>query len=90
MPEELSDEQLEQVADALANGNKIQSIKLYRAFTGKGLKEAKEFIDELIPKLKEHDPEKYARNLDKPAGCGTMVLLFFASILTWYCVSAIL
>ena len=89
MAEQLSDEQLEQVADALANGNKIQSIKLYRAFTGKGLAEAKEFIDELIPRLKEQDPDKYVGNLDKPAGCGTTVLLFFALVLTWYCVSVI-
>jgi len=85
--EQLSDEQLEQVADALAEGSKIQSIKLYRAFTGKGLIEAKEFIDELIPKLKEQDPERYARLSDKPAGCGLTVLLFFAAFLAWYCVS---
>lgn len=33
------------VADALRAGRKIEAIKLYRAETGAGLREAKEFVD---------------------------------------------
>jgi ribosomal protein L7/L12 len=74
MPDELDDEQIQQVADALASGRKIPAIKLYREFTGKGLSEAKKFIDELIPKLKEQDPERFASLGEKSAGCASVVL----------------
>lgn len=36
-----------QVTEALQRGEKIQAIKHYRAATGGGLKEAKEFIEEI-------------------------------------------
>jgi ribosomal protein L7/L12 len=36
------------VIEALHNGEKIQAIKHYRAATGAGLKEAKEFIEEVM------------------------------------------
>jgi ribosomal protein L7/L12 len=35
------------VIDALEAGNKIEAIKRYRQATGRGLKEAKDFIEEL-------------------------------------------
>ncbi len=35
------------VADALRRGEKIQAIKLYRDATGVGLKEAKDFVEEV-------------------------------------------
>ena len=35
------------VVDALRRGKKIDAIKEYRAATGAGLKEAKEFVDEI-------------------------------------------
>lgn len=75
MSQELTDEQIGQVSDALAAGRKVEAIKLYREFTGLGLLEAKEFIDELIPKLKEQDSEKYAGLPDKSAGCASVVLV---------------
>ena len=37
----------EDVARAIQRGEKIQAIKHYRAATGAGLKEAKEFIEEV-------------------------------------------
>jgi hypothetical protein len=37
----------DQVSDALQRGEKIRAIKLYREASGVGLKEAKEFIDEI-------------------------------------------
>jgi ribosomal L7/L12-like protein len=35
------------VADALRRGKKIEAIKEYRASTGAGLKDAKQFVDEI-------------------------------------------
>jgi hypothetical protein len=35
------------VADALRRGKKIEAIKQYRAATGAGLQEAKDFVEEL-------------------------------------------
>ena len=35
------------VVDALSRGQKIEAIKEYRAVTGVGLKEAKEFVEEI-------------------------------------------
>ena len=52
---------MERIAEALASRRKIEAIKIYREATGKGLKESKEFIEALIPKLKEWNPEKYAK-----------------------------
>ncbi len=74
MPDQPTQEQIEQIADALASGRKIEAIKIYRDATGKGLKEAKEFVDALIPRLKEQDPEKYAK-LSQGAGCASAILL---------------
>jgi hypothetical protein len=36
-----------EIAQALERGKKIEAIKLYRAASGVGLKEAKEFVEEL-------------------------------------------
>jgi ribosomal protein L7/L12 len=86
MPTELTDEQVAEISDALATGKKIEAIKLYREFTGARLKEAKDFIDELVPKLKEQDPEKYAAVSEKTAGCASVLLLCLtaATVLQWF------
>ena len=69
-------EQVNAIANALAGGKKIEAIKIYRETTGKGLKEAKDFIDALIPQLKESDPEKYANlSISQGAGCASVILL---------------
>ena len=60
--------------EAIASGRKIEAIKIYREATGKGLKDAKDFIEALTPKLEEHDPEKYGK-LSKSGGCTSMAFL---------------
>ncbi|HIK93589.1 MAG TPA: hypothetical protein EYG03_16695 [Planctomycetes bacterium] len=79
-----SDSSIEdQVAAALAAGQKIRAIKIYRDATGKGLKESKDFIDALIPRLIEENPERYAGLNNTGAGCGTTAgLLLFAVAVT--------
>ena len=83
MTEESEQTMEQQVAEALASGQKIQAIKIYRDATGKDLKAARDFIDELIPRLIEENPERYAALSNAGAGCGaTAGLLLFAVVVT--------
>lgn len=64
---------VEEITEQLAGGRKIEAIKTYRQATGRGLKEAKDFIDQLIPRLVEQDPERFAKA--SGAGCQTAAVL---------------
>lgn len=75
MADQLTDEQMDQVVDALAAGRKIDAIKIYREATGKGLKDSKEIIEALILKLKVEDPERFAR-VSGPGGAGCASAVF--------------
>ena len=55
---ELTDDVRQQIMNALIAGRKIEAIKLYREATGKGLKEAKDFIDRLVEELAERHPRR--------------------------------
>ena len=86
MAEQPTQEQIEQIASELELGRKVEAIKIYREVTGQGLKEAKEFIEALIPKLQEMDPEKYAKVSGSEAtGCASVILLCIGltSALVW-------
>ena len=74
MPDTITPDENEAICAALAKGQKIEAIKIYREATGLGLKEAKDFIDALIPQLQQQDPEKYVK-LTGPVGCGAKVLM---------------
>jgi ribosomal protein L7/L12 len=74
MIDELSEEQLEKMAEALGSGRRIEAIKIYREATGKGLKEAKDYIDSLVNQLAEKDPEILASLKPKGAGCTAVML----------------
>jgi len=74
MAPQLSPEQTQQIEAALAQGLKIQAIKLYRDFTSAGLKEAKDVIEELAAQLLRQDPVRYAA-LDRAGkGCATVFM----------------
>ena len=75
---DLSQEHIDEISNALAKGSKIEAIKIYREVSGLGLKEAKEFIDELIPKLTEQDPERFAKLAPSGTGCSTAVIVIIA------------
>ena len=71
-------EETQEIANALASGYRIEAIKIYRSATGKGLKEAKDFIEALAPKLIEKDPERFkALSTPKGSGCLSVILVFF-------------
>lgn len=77
MSNELTPEQVEEISHALEKGNKIEAIKIYREATGQGLKESKDFIDALVPQLKQQDPVRFAKaNEVGTVGCGVKVLMF--------------
>ena len=79
MDERLSQQSIEAIEQAIADGSKIEAIKIYREASGRGLKESKEFIEDLIPTLKEHDPEKYSKvshsAVSPSKGCASVVVM---------------
>ena len=67
-PDQLPEEQIAVIRDALFRGNKIQAIKHYREATGLGLAESKAFIDALEMRLRQAEPDQFAAAAKK-AGC---------------------
>jgi hypothetical protein len=55
----LSAAQRQQIIVAIYANRKIEAIRLHRAATNSGLKESKEFIEELHARLWEETPEKF-------------------------------
>jgi len=69
----LTEQQEKQILEAIFANRKIEAIKLYRMATGEGLKESKEFVEELAAKLYADSPERFAR---KPGvGCAAAIML---------------
>ena len=75
MPDQLTPEQTQQITNTLTGGHKLEAIKLYRDATGKGLKDSKDYIESLIPKLIEQDPEKYAALARQGKGCASVIVV---------------
>jgi hypothetical protein len=75
MPDELTPEQTQQITNTLTSGRKLEAIKLYRDATGKGLKDSKDYVEALIPKLIEQDPEKYASLANQGKGCASVIVV---------------
>ena len=55
----ISDNDLKEVLNAILANRKIEAIKLYREYSGVGLKEAKDAVEELEKKLQTESPEKF-------------------------------
>lgn len=53
---ELSQEDSNRLTDLILAGQKIEAIKVYKDITGMGLRESKEFIDNLEAQLREANP----------------------------------
>ncbi len=49
----------DEIKDALFAGRKIEAIKVYREATGQGLKESKEFIDDLEAQMRKEFPDQF-------------------------------
>lgn len=75
----------QQVYDALYTGNKIDAIRLWRQISGKGLKESKDFIDELERDLRAESPEKFTAAPRKLGCAGVLALLAIAvAVIIWH------
>jgi len=82
----VSNEDIDQIQEALFRGDRIAAIKLYRASTGEGLKESRDFILAVEAELRRTDPGKFRAS---PAqGCG-MVVLGLLAVLTLVAVAIV-
>ena len=72
MSDSISDDDVERIRTAIFAGRKIDAIKLYRECTGKGLKEAKDFVEALEAELRRVAPDQFT---GPPAGKGCAVIL---------------
>lgn len=71
---EMPEEQAQEMTNAIFAGQKIEAIKIYKEATGTGLKESKEFVEDLERQLREECPEKFSSVAAK-TGCGAVVLI---------------
>ena len=74
MRENLTDEEWADIEGAIFARRKLHAIKHVREYTGAGLKEAKDFVEDHARYLLEAQPEKFETGGEK-AGCSTQVLL---------------
>ena len=75
MPKELSEEQMQQLSEALESGRKIEAIKAYREATGLGLKDSKIEVEKLHADLHEKYPDRFPAP-SKSVGCGSSAAVF--------------
>ncbi len=73
MPHEIPEEKKKQLSDLLMHRNKIEAIKLYREWTGAGLKEAKDDVEEIEDALRKQFPDTFPA---RGGGCLGMLILF--------------
>src|SRR5260370_39249837 len=55
----ISDGDLNEIREEIFAGRTISAIKLYRQFTGSGLKEAKDAVEEMERKLRVESPGRF-------------------------------
>lgn len=73
-----SNQDIDEIQAAVFAGDKIKAIKIYRASTGEGLKESKDFIDALEGELRRAEPGKFTAPVSK--GCGMAVLAVVVAV----------
>jgi hypothetical protein len=64
MSDPISEGGLNEIRQALFAGRKIEAIKLYRKYSGLGLREAKDAVEEMERKLRVESPERFL--VDEP------------------------
>lgn len=79
----LPDDAVRQINTALFAGRKIEAIKLYREFTGQGLKESKDFVEALEVELRTSSPEQFTSPPRK--GCFGMAIIMILVSCALYC-----
>ena len=71
---DLTPEQWTQIENALAADKKLDAIRMYRLWTGLGLKESKDIIDKHHAELSRLDPQRFPEPVK--SGCSVRVGIF--------------
>jgi hypothetical protein len=73
---EPTQEQIDQINEALFAGRKIEAIKIYRTATRADLREAKDFVEAVEARLRSEMPERFVpRQVNlSVVGCAFMIL----------------
>ncbi|MDQ8179872.1 ribosomal protein L7/L12 [Pelagicoccus sp. SDUM812005] len=74
MPDDLNEDQMQRLAEALELNRKLDAIKIYREATGLGLKDAKDAVEKLHADLHQKYPDRYPEP-SKSAGCSASAAL---------------
>lgn len=73
---EIRDDEMRQVDQAIARGNKLEAVKLYKQFTGQRLKESKKFVE-----ARMNDPARSSDQTSNPSAMQTQRSGCFSSLL---------
>ena len=85
MSEDIEKTVEDEITSLIYEGKKIPAIKAYRNATFKGLKESKDYVEQLSMELYEKYPERFTVKPSKSAGCGTAIFfLCIFSLAFWF------
>ncbi len=77
-PTSVETEQVTRVLTAEGRYSYINAVKLYRKYSGKGLKESKTAVDVIVAELQRLEPEKFAYLSRQGKGCIPVSVIIFA------------
>ena len=91
MSEQLPEQVVEEISEAIFKGRKIHAIKVYREQMGVDLKTAKEFVDALAERLREEAPERFQGGGAGCSGQAAALLILIGAVVytTWKAVAAL-
>lgn len=69
---------MDEITHAIYNGRKLEAVKIYKESSGKSLREAKTFVENLTTELKAASPEKFGT--PSTSGCAGLILLLATSL----------
>lgn len=70
--DELPGNEMDEILNAIQQGQKLQAVKLYKQSSGCSLKDSKDFIENLMKELEIADPGSFST----AGGCGSAVFFF--------------
>lgn len=85
MPQELPEQVVEEISEAIFKGRRIEAIKVYRAQMGVDLKTAKEFVYALTERLREEAPERFQAGAGGCSGQAAALLVLLAAVVYTTC-----
>ena len=77
---QISQDDVDKIAEALYAGRKIEAVKLYRAASGHDLKTALDFVNQVEARLRAETPEKFTAAPKNTWGCGVAALILILMI----------